>query len=151
MRACVPLLVVHTSTTHLLLSPTCPQPQLSHLAAAVEVGSLPAAALPAPPAGLDLAASSPLAPRAAWVRVWTPWLKSIASLTTASRGAVRDVAVVALQRALLHPDVRGEPPAVWGAAFECVVFPLLASLLQRAVSRELDDERLMLRAVSNRQ
>ena len=40
----------------------------------------------------------------------------------------------------------GAPPI--SAAFEGVVFPLLADLLQRAVAGTLDDERLMLRAVT---
>ena len=106
-----------------------------------------AAALPAPPAGLDLA-SAALAPSAAWLRVWMPWLRALVSLCTSSRGAVRDAAVVALQRALLSAEVRAEPAPVWAACFECVVFPLLAELLQRAVATELRDERLMLRAVT---
>ena len=79
-------------------------------------------------------------------------LRALASLTVASRSAVRDAAIVALQRCLLHSGpgrgATGGGAAVVGAAFEGVIFPLLADLLQRAVGGTLDDERLMLRAVT---
>ena len=108
---------------------------LKAVSATIADGSAPAAALPPPPAAVDLA-SPALAPHAPWLRVWLPWLRSLASLTVASRSAVRDGAVVTLQRALLQAeppvDAAAAAPPI-SAAFEGVVFPLLADLLQRAV------------------
>jgi hypothetical protein len=120
------------------------------VAASISSGETPVAALPPLPAAVDLGAAA-LATDAPWLRVWLPWLRALASLTVASRGAVRDAAVVALQRVLLHPDSGpsgncSASAAAISAAFECVVFPLLADLLQRSVGGRLDDERLMLRA-----
>ena len=124
------------------------QASLSPIAAALAAADTPAAALPPLPSSVDLSTAA-LAPHASWLRVWLPWLRALASLTVASRGAVRDSAVVALQRALLHSGLeQAADGPVTGAAFEGVVFPLLADLLQRAVGGSLDDERLMLRAVT---
>jgi hypothetical protein len=110
-------------------------------------GALPAGALAPLPPTVDLTTAA-LAPHGPWLRMWLPWLRGLASLCVVSRNAVRDAAIVALQRALLHPDVRSEPAEVWAAAFEGVVFPMLAEVLHRSVGGELDDERLMLRAVT---
>ena len=127
------------------------QASLPAIATAIAAGEAQGAALPPMPTSVDL--SSPaLSSHAPWLRVWLPWLRALASLTVASRSAVRDAAIVALQRCLLHSGpgrgATGGGAAVVGAAFEGVIFPLLADLLQRAVGGTLDDERLMLRAVT---
>ena len=123
------------------------QPTLQYVASAWGTQSSLACTAVTLPATVDLT-STILAPHAPWLRVWLPWLRGMSSLCAVSRGPVRDAAVVNLQRALLHAQVRNEPAEVWSAAFEGIVFPLLSELLQRSIAGELDDERLMLRAVT---
>lgn len=83
-----------------------------------------------------------------WKAVWLPWLRTLSVLCLDTHGLVRDHAIVALQRALLHADVKELDPHVWAVAFDSVVFPWLAELLQREVQGEIDDERLKRRAVT---
>ena len=111
-------------------------------------GLAPAAAAPAaaPAAEAEVVAASP---EATWLQLWLPVLRALCLLCFDSRAAVRDAAVVTLQRALLDTELRALPAATWGKTIDEVVFPFLAELLARSTPRDgLRDEGLMRRAIT---
>jgi len=86
--------------------------------------------------------------RSVWLGLWLPWLRTLSTLCLDTKGVVRDHAVVALQRALLHAEVKSLEPSIWAIAFEKVVFPWMSELLHREHKGQIDDERLKRRAVT---
>jgi hypothetical protein len=109
-------------------------------------GGLAAAA--APPAGAPAGAAL-ARPEAIWLQLWLPVLRALCLLCFDERAAVRDAAVVTLQRALLDTELRALPAATWGQCIDEVVFPFLAELLGRCTPKDgLVDEGLMRRAIT---
>ena len=82
-------------------------------------------------------------------QLWLPVLRALCLLCFDERAAVRDAAVVTLQRALLDTELRALPAATWGQCIDEVVFPFLAELLGRCTPKDgLVDEGLMRRAIT---
>ena len=65
-----------------------------------------------------------------WIDCWLPLLQSTARMCCDRRRQVRAHALTYLQRSLLHPDLQFLTSHHWEHAFNAVLFPLLAALLQ---------------------
>eukprot|EP00096_Caligus_rogercresseyi_P011995 TRINITY_DN4899_c0_g1_i1.p1 TRINITY_DN4899_c0_g1~~TRINITY_DN4899_c0_g1_i1.p1 ORF type:complete len:1410 (-),score=354.63 TRINITY_DN4899_c0_g1_i1:392-4306(-) len=66
-----------------------------------------------------------------WALVWCPLLQDMSRLCTDHRPQIRTAGLTALQRSLLHTDLRRAlSPTEWESAFTAVLFPMLSRLLE---------------------